>query len=164
LLRNPELISSLQTVVGAAMWQCQALEESLIHILLIGIKIDNNSNENVVEEIFKKYGELTLGQLANQIQNISDIPLVLKQRLSQLKRERNWLAHKSWSDILPHANSYPPNKLNDYLEKIIKINDEALSLNKLFADVLDERIIKSGVKKEFLERKTKEIYMRWLKG
>ncbi|HOJ06245.1 MAG: hypothetical protein HND40_14705 [Ignavibacteriota bacterium] len=157
MLRNPELISSLQTEVGAALWQCQALEESLVHILLIGIKIDNNSHNNIVEEIFKKYGELTLGQLANQIENISDIPLVLKQRLSQLKRERNWLAHKSWSDILPHANSYPPNKLTDYLERIIKINDEALSLNKSFENVIDERIIKSGVKKESLEKKQRKF-------
>lgn len=164
MLRNPELISSLQTVVGAALWQCQALEESLIHILLIGIKIDSNSEENVVEEIFKKYGELTLGQLANQIEKVPDVPLDLKQRLTLLKRERNWLAHKSWSDILPHANTYPPKLLNNYLERIVKINDEALSLNNSFADVLDERIIRSGVKKEYLERKTKEIYMRWMKG
>jgi len=164
MLKNPDFISSLQTLVGSTVWQCQALEESLIHILLIGIKIDYNSDKNVVEEIFRKYGELTLGQLVNQVDNISDIPLDIKRRLKLLKRERNWLVHKSWSEILPHANTYPPEKLNFFLKRILKIHDEALALNKLFADILDERVIRSGVPKESLVKKTKEIYKRWLAG
>lgn len=155
---------NIQSAIGASLWQCQALEESLIHIILIGIKLDRDADPKAVDELFNKYGELTMGQLVSQIQNISDVPTEVKKRLKTLKNERNWLAHKSWSDTLPHSNALMPTKLSAYFIRIIRIGDEALELNKMLSEVMDERVQKAGVTKEYIDIKTKEIYSRWLAG
>jgi hypothetical protein len=132
--------------------------------LLVGNKVDRDSSIDVVEDLFNKYGKKTLGDLASQVENLSDVPVELKEKLKHFKNERNWLAHKSWSDTLPYANSFPPTKLNEFLLRIIKIGDDSLELAKLFADILDERVKKYGVSSEALRMKTEEIYTRWLAG
>jgi hypothetical protein len=164
MVRNPELILELQSMVGASVWQCQALEDTLIHCLLVGSKFDRGEKLNVVEQMFKKYGELTLGQLAKQIENLPDVSADLKQRLRLLKKERNWLVHKSWSDTFTYANSYPPTELDNYVNRIGKIHDEALQINKSFSVVLEERVRKAGVSVEYLDKKAEEIYSRWIAG
>ena len=164
MLRNPELILELQSAVGASLWQCQALEESLIHVLLIGNKVERDSSIDMVEDLFNKYGKRTLGDLASQVESLSDVPDEIKERLRHFKNERNWLAHKSWADTLPYANSFPPTELNSYLTRINKIGDDALELNDLFKEILDERVKRFGVSKKYLEKKTQEIYTRWLAG
>lgn len=162
MVRNPELIFTLQSAVGASIWQCQALEDTLIHCLLVGNKFRRDEKINVVEKMFKKYGELTLGQLTNQINTLTDVPTELKDKLNILKKERNWLVHKSWSDIFTYTNSSPPTELINYLNRIENIHDDALQINKAFSVVLDQRVKKAGVTEEYLEEKTKEIYSRWL--
>jgi hypothetical protein len=164
MLRNPELILELQSLVGASLWQCQALEETLIHCLLVGNRFDRNEKLNVVEQLLKKHGELTLGQLARQIETLPDVSSELKEKLKLLKVERNWLVHRSWSDSFTHANSFPPTELENYLKRVHEIHDEALKINKLFSRVLEERVRRAGVSGDYLDKKTKEIYSRWLAG
>jgi hypothetical protein len=164
MLRNPQLISDLHSAVGASLWQCQALENILIHCVLIGAKLHRNEKLDVVEEMFNKYGELTLGQLVIQVQNLVDVPAQVKQKLELFKKERNWLAHKSWLDTVPYANSTPPTELLDYLDRINRIHDDALGLSRLFSEILEQRVRKAGVSKEYLDRKTQELYSRWLAG
>ena len=164
MLRHPDLISLLQSTIGASILQCQALETGLVHCLLVGIKLDRKADSRLIDKMFNDYGELTFGQLANQIDKLSDVPQELKSKLKVLKKERNWLAHRSWSDTLPHVNSTPPDILLQYIQRIDSIGDNALQLSKQFADILDDRVKKAGVSKEYLSKKAEEIYRRWLAG
>jgi hypothetical protein len=164
MLQNPEIILELQSAVGSSLWQCQALESSIVHCLIIGHKVGRDADKDLVEKLYAEHGDFTLGRLIKGLESVLDIPLEIKSKLKLFKDERNWLAHKSWSEILPYANSNPPNKLYDYLGRIIKIGDDALALSKLLADILDERTIKAGLTKEFLEKETQRIYSRWLAG
>ncbi len=164
MIRNPELVTELQRAVGASIWQCQALESTIVHCLIIGFKLERGADQDTVEKIYSEVGELTLGRLIKQLESVSDIPDEIKSRLKILKDERNWLAHKSRSDTLQHANLIPANKLLNYLDRIIKIGDDALSLNKLLADILEDRVMKAGVSQEYLDKETQRIYTRWLAG
>jgi hypothetical protein len=163
-MRNASLILDLHSAVGASMWQCQALEDTLVNCVVIGHKTERNSPKDLVEKIFGQTQELTLGQLAKQLEGCGDIPVDLMSRLKKFKPERNWLAHKSWLDTLPYANSASTKVLDEFLIRIELIGTEALQLNKAFGDVLEERVLRAGVSKEYLQREASEIYRRWLAG
>lgn len=164
MIRNSELILRIQTQVGAAIWQCQSLEQTLIHIIIIGFKAKEYTNSKFFENLFEDYNKLTFGRLVNNVKSIEDIPDQIKERLMKLVDERNWLAHKSWAEILPYANSDPPTKLYKFLIRLNNIHDDALSLNKILIEIVEERVKKMGVSTKYLEDKTREIYSRWLKG
>jgi len=164
MLRNPELIAAIQSGVGSSLWQCQALEDTLIHYMLVGTKVERDAAQTVIDDIFQKYGELTLGQLAAEVKNLPDVPSELQEKLRLVKIERNWLVHQSWSDTLPHANSASPVELTKYLNRIRSLGQDALEVNKLFSKILHERVKKAGVSEEYLRDKTAEIYSRWLAG
>ena len=164
MLQNHEIILALQNAVGASIWQCQALESTIVHCLIIGHKLGRDASEDLIVKLYAEEGELTFGRLIKKLESVSDIPNELKSKLKIFKDERNWLAHKSWVDTLQHANSIPANKLLSYLDRIIKIGDDALSLNKLLADILEDRVMEAGVSKEDLDKETQRIYTRWLAG
>ena len=150
--------------VGSSIWQCQALEGSLVDCILIGNKLQRDSPPEIVEAMYLKFQKMTLGSLTKEVSALTDIPEGMKERLRKLTIERNWLAHRSWADILPHANSQSTEILYKFLDRINNAADEALALHKEFEKIVEQRVINSGVTKEFIDKTTEEIYSRWLAG
>jgi hypothetical protein len=162
VLRSPDKILDLFQAIGYSLFQCQALEETIVHCLLIGPKLSRDSDSKIVEDLFKKTGNLTFGQLVSQLSAAEDFPPLILEDLKVLKGERNWLAHRSWKESLPFANQYPPSNLDEIIRRVMTIADEALRLNKLCAEVLEQRTIKSGVSKEELDRIASDLYRKWI--
>jgi hypothetical protein len=55
-------------------------------------------------------------------------------------------------------------RLAVYSDKILRIGDEALDLNKQFADLLEQKMIAAGVSKSFLDRETQKLLTKWFAG
>jgi hypothetical protein len=154
-------IIDIQSQVGYSIWQIQALEKTLVHFIILGFRA-RRDDPTKAEEQFAVLEKFTLGRLVSDIEAYTDAPDKLKKKLRAFLPKRNWLVHKSWSDHFEHLPV--SERLAVYSDKILRIGDEALDLNKQFADLLEQKMIAAGVSKSFLDRETQKLLTKWFAG
>lgn len=145
--------------IGYALWQCQALENTLVHYIVLKYRIKRGTPSTVAESAFKSVQKLTLGNLLADIRNQPDAPVSLVDRLTKLLGERNWLVHRCFTENRGVANS--PTRLNALLSRSGAMSDEALSLNKEFAALLEAAVLASGVSKKELDAQAVNLIAGW---
>jgi hypothetical protein len=155
-------ILDIQSQVGHALWQIQALEKTLIHFIVLGFKVSRGTDPLKAEEQFSVFDRFTLGRLISDIEKNTDTPEKLKKRLPSFLPKRNWLVHKSWSDHFQHLPV--SERLSVYSNKVLQIGDQALELNKQFADLLEQKILAAGVLKSLLDQETNKLLAKWFVG
>lgn len=161
-MKYPDLILQLQSTVGAAVWQFQALETTLVNLVLLGVKLQRNSPRDVVDAVYEQHETMTMGRLSTLAQECADVPKPLLDQLSTFVNKRNWVVHKSWSDVLP--NNHSSSALQNFVFRISDIADEGLELNKAFAKIVQKRAIDAGVTKEFIDAQANKILSKWFAG
>jgi hypothetical protein len=157
-----ELIPQIEWATGKAVLQCQSLELTLINVILLGVKFQRDSDPDIVEEVYTKHESMTLGRLQKLVNDTPDVPDTLKVQLEKFVSERNWLVHRSWTDLLP--NNYSREFLIDCIDRMNRIAENALTLNKQFATVVEERVIKLGVSREALATESARLINKWFAG
>ena len=155
-------ILDIQSQVGNALWQIQALEKTLVHFIVLGYKISRDSEPAEAEKKFTIFSGFTLGRLISDIEKNTDVPDKLKNKLSAFRDKRNWLVHRSWSDHFEHLPV--SERLAVYSDRILRTADEALDLNRQFADILENKLLAAGVSKSFLDRETNRLLNKWFVG
>jgi hypothetical protein len=66
-------ILDIQSQVGHALWQIQALEKTLIHFIVLGFKVSRGADPLKAEEQFSVFDRFTLGRLTSIASSISSL-------------------------------------------------------------------------------------------
>jgi hypothetical protein len=151
-------ILDIQSQVGCSLWHIQALEKTLVHFIVLGFKA-RRDDPTKGEKQFATFNKFTLGRLILDIEKNTDAPDKLKKKLSDFLHKRNWLVHKSWSDHFEHLPV--SERLSVYSDRVLRIGEEALEINKQFADLLEQKMVALGVSKSFLDRETQKLLAKW---
>lgn len=154
-------ILDIQSQVGHSLWQIQALEKTLVHFIVLGFKAQRDDKSRA-EDQFTVFNKFTLGRLISDVTKNTDAPDKLKNQLTNFLPKRNWLVHKSWSDHFEHLPV--SERLSIYSNRILQIGDEALELNKQFANLLEKKMIDAGVSKSQLDQETQKLLSKWFAG
>ena len=158
---HPDDLHEVYAHVGEAVWQIQYFENTLVHYLAMVFKIPPKFSADEAYAILENTAKKTLGQLLKELRNHSTVPDNFDIRLQEFLKERNWLVHRSRHEN--HTDLYSQEKLIALIARLQKLSDEALLLNKEFAKILEEWVIKRGIKKEYIDKVSKEILNRWIR-
>jgi hypothetical protein len=149
----------MNALIGSALWQCQALENTLVHYIVLKYRIKRGESPELAEAAFESVKKLTFGNLLADIRKQSDSPPSLVDRLVLLVKERNWLAHRCYSENQGALSS--PKRLAALMNRCESIAQEALSLSKEFANLLENFVIVSGVSREELDAHAAKLIASW---
>jgi hypothetical protein len=158
-LEKIDAVHEMSAGIGYALWQCQALENTLVHYIVLKYRVSRGTPSAAAESEFKSVQRLTLGSLLADIRKQPDAPGPLVDRLAALLAERNWLVHRCFTESRGVANS--AKRLNALLSRCGAMADEALSLTKEFAALLEAAVLASGVSQEELDSKAAELMAKW---
>jgi len=156
---HPADLHEVYAHVGEAVWQIQFFENTLVHYSAMVFKIPPKFAAVEAYAILENTAKKTLGQLLKELRSHSTVP---DNFLQEFLKERNWLVHRSRHEN--HTDLYSQEKLIALIARLQKLSDEALLLNKEFAKILEDWIIKRGIKKEHIYRVSKEILDIWIRG
>ena len=76
-MQNKVFILQLQSAVGYSIWQCQALETTLVYCLLVGNKLQRDAPADLIQRVLEQAQVLAGHSTAYQLsldQNTQDIP------------------------------------------------------------------------------------------
>jgi len=153
----------LNSCIGSAVWQIQALEDTLAHFITVALKVADRSK--AIEEAEKILGDvrgLTLGRLIGEIKSSIKLPEGFEEKLKKFLDERNWLIHRSRR--LHHTDIYHSDRFSSLLERIDELSDEAIQFNHIFADMLEEYVVSKGVAPEFISSQAEKTLEGWISG
>lgn len=130
-----EKLEQLQSSIGKALWQTQALEDTLAHLISIVLNIPEDASIGEAEAILNNTRRKTLGKLINETNKIVHFANGFDATMSTFVEDRNWLVHRCWRENRDILND---DKDNEYRNLNLRINDiasESLKINKVFADI-----------------------------
>jgi|GEM_PF-1988876 len=154
-----ELLSELQSDLGKALWQIQALEDTLAHLIAVVLKLPAKTSIDEAEAILDDVRKGTLGKLLNEVRKAVNFGESFEVFIKKFLRERNWLVHRSWREyygVLEKENEYKYLRL-----RIRGLASDALEYNKLFAGFLEEWAIKEGIAESDITEIQKEFESVW---
>jgi hypothetical protein len=159
-LEKIDAVHKMSASIGYALWQCQALENTLVHYIVLKYRVQRGVSPVEAETAFNSVRRLTLGNLLADIRNQPDAPAPLVRRLVGLLKERNWLAHKCFSENQGVIHS--TKRLAALMDRCEGMANEALSLNKEFASLLEAAVLANGVRKEEIDSQATKLIASWI--
>jgi hypothetical protein len=159
---NPEYVFNLNAQIGHAVWQIQALEDTLAHLITIMLRVPQRVALEEAEEVLENVRKGTLGRLLKEIKESGIMLEGFEKRLDDFLSERNWLIHRSRR--LHHADIYHDEKFEKLLKRIDTLVEESRVLNREFAAMLESYVISKGVKPEEITKIVNETLDKWVKG
>jgi hypothetical protein len=154
-----EELAEFARLVGYAVLQSQALEETLALHLVMVHKADAKAARRDVETMFAKAEKQTLGQLFRAIQDKGKRPSDLLSRLEHFVGERNWLIHRSRRENRRNLRSDAMR--SQLIARITAVANEALSLMTTFQELTEAHLIARGEDRAKMQARADEIYRGW---
>lgn len=154
-----ELLAILQSDIGKALWQIQAFEDTLAHLIALVLKLPPKASLEEAEAILSKVRKATLGGLLKETRKAVHFDSDFEVFISKFLDERNWLVHRSWREhrgILSKEGEYGVLRA-----RIRRLASDALEYNELFAGIIEEWVKKKGIKEAELRSLQKEFLDVW---
>jgi hypothetical protein len=154
-----ELLTQLLARVGYAVWQAAECEDSLAHYLVVRLRSARGVGEEKGRDLLEKAQSRTFGHLLKELREKGVLKPELEVRLVGLLDERNWLIHNAKRTNRGVLNDM---QIFDALaNRIDALATEALELNKLLQQELEEFIVKAGVDRGAIDREADALLKRW---
>ncbi|WP_293887914.1 MULTISPECIES: hypothetical protein [unclassified Sphingobacterium] len=121
---------SLYTYTGEAIWKIQVVEQALS--FWITLKLNPNANIAQADIFLKELQSFTLGKAIKTAKQNRLFNKSLQAIMNPFLIERNWLIHKSLSEIQQELDYYNKRKeiINDLCKRIKSISDTALIIQR----------------------------------
>jgi len=133
-----EKLNILQSNMGKAMWQIQALEDTLAHLISMVLNIPEDASIEEAEAILNNTRKKTLGKLINETNKVIHFAKGFDETMATFLDDRNWLVHRCWRENRDILSSDKDNEYRAINLRITGLSSEALKLNKLFSDIITD--------------------------
>lgn len=156
-------LQELYSTIGNGIWHLQKLEDALHTFITVkcDIKVRGSVSTEKAEAILSKHRSNTLGRSLNIARSADLFSTGLQARLDQFKEERDWLVHRS---VYKNGQDlYLDGKRYALILRIQNFLEEALILQKLVAEELENFVVSQGVSREQIMRIAHEN-LRKLRG
>lgn len=152
-----EPLKSAWTAVGRALWHAQGLEHALVHFIGMTLKLPPSRDAAEIQEVMDALSAKTLGALIAELRKGNSTSSVsqFEQRVNHLLRERNWLAHASWSDS--GEDVADPVRLVALLRRLDDLATESLDLHRFFGQLVVGWTQSQGATLAEIEQGTRDI-------
>jgi len=154
-----ELLSELQSDIGKALWQIQAFEDTLAHLIAVVLKLPAKTSLEEAEAILENVRKGTLGKLVRETKKVVHFKGGFELFMSKFVNERNWLVHRSWREyrgVLNKENEYKYLRL-----RVRRLASDALEYNQLFAGFIEDWAKDQGIDEVQLQQIQKEFMDVW---
>lgn len=152
-------LTELQSCLGKALWQIQAFEDTLAHLIAVVLKMPARTSLKEAETILENVQRNTLGDLFKETKKVIHFDESFDVFMKKFLDERNWLVHRSWRSY--HGLLYKQNEYKSLLIRVRRLSDDALEYNKLFSGFLEEWVQERGVTKAELDQLQKQFLDVW---
>ena len=145
--------------MGKALWQIQALEDTLAHLIALVLKLPARASIEEAEAILENVRKETLGRLIKEIKKAIHFTDHFELFITNFVSERNWLIHRSWreyKDVLNKENEYKYLRL-----RVSRLESDAHEYNELFSGYINDWAKKQGINERKLQIIQKEFLDVW---
>lgn len=153
------LLAELQSELGRAVWQTQALEDTLAHLIAIALDLPAGASLDEAEQVLKNVRKQMLGRLLRRVREVIHFDDSFEPFINRFLDERNWLIHRSWR--MSHGILLKPNEYRTLRIRVRRVGDEALELNRLFAGLIESWARERGVDEQRVKDLEEEFLNVW---
>lgn len=160
---NLEELGILYQLIGEGVWQLQNLEDALHSCITVkrDLKTRGSVSSQEAMLLLEKNRAQVLGKSVKYAKEAGIFNQKLQDRLEKFKEERNWLIHRSVHE--KREDLYVDKTRFSLMERIKRFSNEALQLQKLVAQELEDFVLSQGISKEYVYQKALEK-LKALKG
>lgn len=145
----------IQNAIGKALWQIQAFENTLAHLITIVLKISPRTSLEQAEEILDDVRSTTLGRLLNETKKVVKFDDSFSFTMKKFLEERNWLVHRSWQT---HRDFFSNDQeFIDLRYRISRLSSDAVEFNSFFAGVVESYVRAKGVSESDIQELSQEF-------
>ena len=155
------LLLEIQSDLGKALWQIQAFEDTLAHLIAIVLEMPANASIAEAVAILDDVRKGTLGKLIRRAREAVHFDETFELTIARFVDERNWLVHRSWR--MYHHVFFEPNVYRSFRLRTRGVARDALELNKLFAGLIEDWAKNQGVGEARLRELEEEFTNVWHK-
>jgi len=152
-------MAKLQSCLGKALWEIQAFEDTLAHLIAVILKVPPRTSVQQAEAILEKVQGDTLGRLINETKKVIHFDKTFDPFMTQFLNERNWLVHHSWRTYHGYLDRQKEFKV--LLSRVRRLADDAREFNELFVGFLQDWAKKRGVTQAELAQLQKQFLDVW---
>lgn len=156
---DPIRSSVVQSRLGYGLWHTQAFERTLVVYLSLLFDIAPRVAGTEALQLLEGHSSSTLERITQQPGLERDVSEELDRRLRFFFRERNWLVHRSWSQIDAYVSDF--NKADDLLLRLESLVNEAQYLNHRLNEMLEHRLLERGLTGQEITSRAREVRDLW---
>ena len=157
--KKAELLAAAMERVGHAVWQVQALEDTLAHYVVIRVRGTDRIKQDEGDTLLASAQKRTMGSLITELERAGVVPDGLNERLRPVLEERNWLVHHARREMRGMLSK--PEVYNTLQIRAEALMDESLALNKSLAAELQSFVRSLGVSQEALDAAAERLMKQW---
>lgn len=154
-----DLLAAAMERVGFAIWQVQALEETIADYVVIRIRGERGMGREKAHALLEVAQRETFGGLVRTLINEGILDAALANRLTFAVDERNWFAHRGRRETRGMLKK--PDLYEALITRAEKLAEEALALNKMLGSQLIEFVKSSGVDEAKWAREADSLARSW---
>lgn len=161
-LDRGDRLFEIQSAIGKALWQIQACEDTLAHLITMVLKLPPRVSLMEAQAILDDVRSKTLGRLIEATKKAVTFDESFDVFMSKFLKERNWLVHRSWrthADFLQDAQAFI-----DLRYRIQRLSSDANEFNHFFVGIIESWVRKHGVSDAEIEAMAKEFTDVWRKA
>ena len=159
LLKKAELLAAAMERVGHAVWQVQALEDTLAHYVVVRVRGVERIKQDQADVLLASAQKRTMGALITELEKAGVVPDGLNERLRPVLEERNWLVHHARRETRGMLSK--PEVYNTLQIRAEALMDESLALNKSLAAELESFVLTLGVSQEAIDTAAERLMKQW---
>ncbi len=154
-----DLLAHAMERVGFAIWQVQALEETVANYLVIRVRGEKGMGRAKGQELLDVALGMTFGGLVKALKGAGVLEASLAARLSAAVDERNWFAHRGRRETRGMFSR--PALYESLIVRAARLAEEALVLNKIVGNELVAFVKASGVDEKKWAREADNLAKSW---
>lgn len=147
---DPVAFSQLMQVIGYTLWQLAECEDAVAHFLVMRHEATRGMGQDAGEALLTKARGKTFGALLKSLKQRGALPAEIIDRLEFVVEERNWLAHRSKREF--RGVMYSASRYAILSDRLAKLSEEALALQKSVAAQLESWVLAQGVTKDYIDK------------
>ena len=154
-----ERLAVVTQQVGFTLWQLQELEGVSAQYFVLLAQATKGMGLDAGNALEAKAKKRTFGATFQEMKKADLLPNDLPTRFESILSERNWLVHSSRADS--RSAIHGDSSMQRLVDRLDKIADESLSLLKAIGKLTEAYVMKHGVTKEYIDRKSQELLKEW---
>ena len=160
---SSEELGVLYQLLGEGVWYLQNLEDALHSCITVkrDIRIRGSVSLEKGMKILAKNRAQVLGKSIKDAKEAGIFNQSLQDRLEEFKEERNWLIHRSVHE--KREDLYVDETRFALMERIKKFSEEALQLQSILCQELEDFVFSQDISKESVYRQAQQK-IKELKG